>query len=277
MPERLILVTGATDGIGRQTALELLRRGARVIVHGRTAEKAAATCEALGHGGAADRVEPAHADLSSLDEVRGLASDILARHERIDVLLNNAGLFLNERRQTADGYENTFAVNHLAPFLLTHLLLPALRRSEGARVIMVSSIAHNRGRINFDDLHSSHYFHGYTAYASSKLANVLFAYELARRLADTAITSNALHPGVISTKLLRTAFGTTGDTLEQGARTLVRLALDPALTKATGRYFSDEQEAQSSTASHDRELQRRLYDVSVALTGAPPIAISAAG
>ncbi|UQA60973.1 SDR family oxidoreductase [Polyangium aurulentum] len=271
MPEPLILVTGATDGIGRQTALELLRRGARVLVHGRNAEKASATCEALRRQTASDRVEVEHADLSSMAEVRALADRVLARHEKIDVLLNNAGVFLHERHLTAEGHETTFAVNHLAPFLLTHLLLPALERSDAARIVTVSSIAHNRGQIDFNDLTSSRYYHGYTAYASSKLANILFAYELSRRLRGTKITSNVLHPGVITTKLLRTGFGTGGGTLEQGAATSVRLATDPSLAQVTGKYFADEREAKSSALSHDRALQRRLYDVSAQLTGVAPL------
>jgi NAD(P)-dependent dehydrogenase (short-subunit alcohol dehydrogenase family) len=272
MPDPLILVTGATDGIGRQTALELLRRGARVVVHGRTSAKAAATCEALRKESASDRLEPAHGDLSSMAEVKGLAERLLARHDRLDVLINNAGVFLHERKVTADGHESTFAVNHLAPFLLTHLLLPALGKSDAARVVTVSSIAHNRGRIDFDDLGSARYYHGYTAYASSKLANVLFAYELARRLGGAPITSNALHPGVITTKLLRTGFGTGGGSLEQGAATSVKLALDPKLARATGKYFADEREASSSALSHDRALQRRLYDVSAEITGVTTLA-----
>ncbi|HVK67802.1 MAG TPA: SDR family oxidoreductase [Polyangium sp.] len=265
--QRIVLVTGATDGIGRQTALELLQRGARVVVHGRTAAKTNAVCEALARESHSNELVPVAADLSSMSSIRAFAAEVAGRVERLDVLLNNAGVFMHERKLTEDGFEMTFAVNHLAPFLLTHLLLPQLRASDGGRIVTVSSIAHNRGQIDFSDLTSERYFHGYTAYATSKLANVLFAYEMGRRLGGTRITSNALHPGVIGTKLLRSGFGMGGGTVAQGAATSVRLATDPTLAGVTGKYFSDEHEEASSKASHDRALQRRLYEVSAKLVG----------
>lgn len=267
MEKPVILVTGATDGIGRQTALELLRKGARVLVHGRTEQKAVAVAETLAKDSGSSDVMVVSADLSSMSEVRRLANDVANRIDRLDVLLNNAGVFMSERRVTADGFEMTFAVNHLAPFLLTHLLLPQLKKSEQGRIVTVSSIAHSRGRIDFNDLTAAGYYHGYTAYAASKLANVLFAYEMARRIQGSSMTSNVLHPGVIATKLLRTGFGGGGGPLEEGAATSVRLALDPALAAVTGKYFADRREQVSSAMSHDRELQRRLYDVSAKLVG----------
>jgi len=267
MDQRIILVTGATDGIGRQTALELLRRGARVLVHGRTAAKAARVVDELSRETDSSALSPVFADLSSMAEVRRLAADVEARTDRLDALVNNAGVFLHERTLTVDGFETTFAVNHLAPFLLTHLLLSHLRRSHAGRIVTVSSIAHSRGRIDFDDLTSERYYHGYAAYAASKLANVLFAYEMARRLQGSHVTSNALHPGVITTKLLRSGFGSSGASVAQGAATSVKLATDPALASTTGKYFADEREQSSSAASHDRALQRRLYDVSSKLVG----------
>jgi len=267
MDQRVILVTGATDGIGRQTALELLRRGAHVLVHGRNAAKTSKVAQELARESGSSTLSSVAADLSSMAEVRRLAQEIEASVGRIDVLVNNAGVFLHERQTTVDGHEVTFAVNHLAPFLLTHLLLPKLRQSEQGRIVMVSSIAHSRGRIEFDDLKSEKYFHGYTAYATSKLANVLFAYEMARRLSNSPITSNALHPGVITTKLLKTGFGTTGASLAQGAATSVKLAMDPTLKATTGKYFADEREQRSSSTSHDQQLQQRLYKVSCELVG----------
>lgn len=267
MDQRVILVTGATDGIGRQTALELLRRGARVLVHGRNAAKTSKVAEELAKESGSPSLAPVSADLSSMAEVRRLAKDVEVSIERLDALVNNAGVFLHERQTTVDGFETTFAVNHLAPFLLTHLLLPKLRQSVQGRIVMVSSIAHSRGRLDLDDLTSEKYFHGYTAYATSKLANVLFAYEMAHRLGPSPITSNALHPGVITTKLLKTGFGTTGASLAQGAATSVKLAMDPALKTTTGKYFADEREQTSSSTSHDRQLQRRLYEVSCGLVG----------
>jgi retinol dehydrogenase-14 len=273
MNKRVVLVTGATDGIGRQTALELLRRGARVFVHGRTAEKASAvTAELAKESGSADLVAMS-ADLSSMSEVRRLANDVAAQTDRLDVLLNNAGVFLHERRLTEGGLETTMAVNHLAPFLLTHLMLPLLRKSEQGRIVTVSSIAHSRGRIDVHDLTFAGYYHGYTAYAASKLANVLFAYEMAHRLKGTAITSNTLHPGVIATKLLRTGFGSGGGSLAEGAATSIKLAMDPGLGTVTGKYFADEREQASSPASHDRQLQRRLYEVSAKVVGIEGLAV----
>lgn len=265
--QRVVLVTGATDGIGRQTALDLMKLGFRVLVHGRTREKAEAVSEALVNEAGAGEADFVFADLSSMAEVRRLADDTLARTDKLDVLINNAGVFLHERTLTVDGFEATFAINHLAPFLLTHLLLPALRKAPAARLITVSSIAHSRGNIDFGDLRLERHYHGYSAYAASKLANVLFAYEMARRLSGSSITSNVLHPGVIGTKLLRSGFGMGGGTLSQGAATSVRLASDPALGKVTGKYFADTKAAPSSPASHDAGLAKRLYEESAKLVG----------
>jgi NAD(P)-dependent dehydrogenase (short-subunit alcohol dehydrogenase family) len=204
MPEKVMLVTGATDGIGKATALELARRGARVIIHGRSVEKVARAKDDISRAASAAQVETAIADLGSLDQVRALAGDLLARFDRLDGLIHNAGVFMNERKLSADGFELTFAVNHLAPFVLTRELLPLLRASH-SRVITVASVAHNRGQIDFDDLNAARGFDGYRAYAQSKLANVLFANELAERERDY-LTSNSLHPGVIGTKLLKAGF-----------------------------------------------------------------------
>jgi retinol dehydrogenase 14 len=251
---RTILVTGATDGIGKETARVLVKQGARVLVHGRTSEKAERVAREL-------KAEAVFGDLSSMAEVRALAAQIPA----VDVVVHNAGVFMNSRTPTVDGFETTFAVNHLAPFLLTQLLLPSLRDRDDARVVVVSSVAHNTGRVDLNDLQMTRGYDGYRAYATSKLMNVLFAYEMARR--EPTIAFNALHPGVISTKLLRTGFGMGGAPLETGARTSVKVATDPALRGVTGKYFSDERETTSSGASHDRDLQRALYEKSLALAG----------
>ncbi len=260
----IILVTGATDGIGRQTALELARKGAHVLVHGRNEKKARAAVEALRNAGS---VEPVVGDLSSLAEVRALARTI----RDVDVVVHNAGVFMNRRETSADGLELTFAVNHLAPFVLTHELLPILRSKPEARVVVVASMAHSGGRIDFGDLQLEREYDGYRAYATSKLMNVMFAYDLARRLRGTKIAVNALHPGVISTKLLHTGFGAGGASLEQGARTSVHVATDPALAGVTGKYFSDAREASSSRASHDERVQRELYRVSCELGSVVPL------
>ena len=261
-----ILVTGATDGIGRQTALELGRLGHSVLVHGRSAAKADATATALRQEAPQARFTPVHADLGRLDDVRRLGSEL--GDAKLDVLLHNAGVFQKTREVTVDGFEVTFAVNHLAPFLLTHLLLPSLPKS--GRVVLVSSVAHQRGKIDFEDLQSTRHFDGYGTYAASKLANVLFCGELARRLGP-APSVFALHPGVIGTKLLTSGFGVGGASLEEGARTSVYAATDPSLAGTTDRYFSDGRPAKPSAASQDPATQRRLYEKSAELVGISPL------
>lgn len=235
----IVLVTGATDGIGRETARELVRRGANVIVHGRSAAKANAVraeLEGIVRGSA---LEPVLGDFSKLASVRAMGEALAARPERIDVLLNNAGVFLNDRETTEDGFEATFAVNHLAPFLLTHLLLPRLSDGQPARIVNVSSVAHSRGSIDLRKIGSADGFEPYRAYATSKLANVLFTVELARRIGPGPLVVNALHPGVVSTKLLTEGFRMRGsDSLAEGAATSVALALAPELASVTGRYFA---------------------------------------
>ncbi len=271
MTDRAYLVTGATDGIGRHTALTLARRGGRVLVHGRTLQKAESTRDALRAEAKTDRIEAVAADLGSFEQVRALAREVAALAPRLDVLINNAGVFMKERRLSADGFELTFAVNHLAPFLLTHLLLPQLRESDEPRVVNVSSVAHNRGAIDFGDLNMERGFDGYKSYAASKLMNVLFSFDLARRLGSPFVAVNALHPGVIGTKLLHEGFGMSGGSLESGSATSLRLATDPALARTSGKYFSDQREATASRAAHDRAAQDRLYSVSAGLTGVEPL------
>jgi NAD(P)-dependent dehydrogenase (short-subunit alcohol dehydrogenase family) len=269
-----VLVTGATDGIGRETARELARRGARVIVHGRRADKAEAVKEEIEALAGAAMPAALVGDLSSLAGVRAMAGSLLARGEGVDVLLNNAGVYLNEAEASADGFELTFAVNHLAPFLLTHLLLPRLRESAGPRVVSVSSMAHARGQISVSglgSLGSTEGFEPYAAYALSKLANVLFTVELARRLGPS-VAVNALHPGVVSTKLLTEGFGMRGgDSLGEGAATSVRLALAPELAQVTGRYFAHGKEAPMAAAGRDHALVRAFYEKSCELTGVAPL------
>lgn len=265
-----IMVTGATDGIGRLTARQLAERGARVLVHGRTHDKAARTAATLEAESGLAVFEPVYGDFASLAEVRELAAMVQARHPRLDVLVNNAGVYLHERALSADGFELTLAVNQLAPFALSHLLLPALLASGQGRIVNVASIAHRRGQIALDDVDLAQGFDGYRAYAASKLMNVLTTYELARRLIGRPVTVNALHPGVISTKLLREGFGMEGEPLARGAAGEVKLALDPALAGVSGRYFDIGELAASSRASQDEALQRAVYQLCVERTGVDP-------
>jgi NAD(P)-dependent dehydrogenase (short-subunit alcohol dehydrogenase family) len=261
------LVTGATDGIGKQTALELAKTGATVLVHGRSEPRAIDTVKALGKG---DFV-PVWGDLSSLAEVAALADRVLQKHPVIDVLLNNAGVFMKERKLTADGFETTMAVNHFAHFVLTHRLLPALKAAKQGRVVHVSSMAHMRGGIDLGDLTFAKDFSGYGAYSASKLANVLFSNALAARLKSTKVTSNSLHPGVIKTKLLKTGFGSGGASLESGTVTSVYCATAGELSRVSGEYFSDGQQAVASREGRDVKLQEAFYALSCKLTGVTPL------
>jgi len=269
----LILITGATDGIGRETALQLARRGADVVVHGRDPARVAAVVAAVAQVAGRPAPEPVLADLASFADIRRAAASFLARGITLDVLLHNAGVFAKARQLTPDGHELTFAVNHLAPFLLTSLLLPSLQQARAGRVVVVSSIAHTRGVVDFDDLDAARGFDGYTAYASSKLMNVLFANELAQRMAASTATrrifANSLHPGVVATKLLKTGFGMSRgqDDHAEGAATSVHLALSPDVEGISGRYFVRCAEATPAPRARDVEDARRLWEVSARLTG----------
>jgi retinol dehydrogenase 14 len=269
---RTVLVTGATAGIGKATALGLAAMGAHVAITGRDrgrTEGAAGEIRAATGG----QVDAFVADLSSQSEVRRLADDVLQSLDRIDVLLNNAGGYWNTRHITADELERTFAVNHLAPFLLTNLLLDRLKQSSPARVITVSSHAHAEGRIDFDDLQNERSYSGVRAYNQSKLANILFTYELARRLQSTSVTANALHPGVVSTsfgaedpsrvqRLFVPFMRPFMKTPTQGAATSIHLASAPDLEQVTGRYFVHSKPKKSSPASYDEAAAARLWQVS---------------
>lgn len=262
------LVTGATDGIGLQTAIELAQRGARVLVHGRSEQKARTAAQAVQSHVPQASVTPVWGDFSRLGEVRALAAQVQREAPVLDVLVNNAGVFMKERTLTPDGYEATLQVNHLAPFLLTTLLLPQLKAAPQGRVVNVSSMAHARGRVVLDDLQSERRFDGYGAYALSKLLNVHFTHELARRLGGTKVTTYALHPGVISTKLLRTGFGMGGSDLATGARTSVYCATAPELAQVSGRYYSDAREAAEAPHANKPELEAQLWERSQALIDA---------
>jgi retinol dehydrogenase 14 len=277
MTGRTVLVTGGSGGIGRATALGLAAMGAHLAITGRDrgrTEDAVREIRAAGSG----QVDVFVADLSSESQVRRLAGEVLQSLPRIDVLVNNAGGYWNTRHVTADGLERTFATNHLAPFLLTNLLLDRLKDNAPARVVTVSSNVQAIGRIDFEDLQGERSYSGARAYNQSKLANVLFTYELARKLQATSVTANALHPGMV-----RTSFGAEDPSSAQrlftpfmrpfmkapgrGAATSIHLASEPDLEQVTGRYFASSKPRRSSRRSYDQAAATRLWQVSADLAG----------
>jgi NAD(P)-dependent dehydrogenase (short-subunit alcohol dehydrogenase family) len=265
---RTVLVTGATDGLGRATAHELARRGATVLVHGRSRERAETVAgevaAAAGEGPVAVHV----ADLGSLAQVRRLAEEVEREHERLDVLVNNAGIISSTRRESDEGYELTFAVNYLSHFLLAERLLGLLRRSAPARIVNVSSIG--QAPLDFDDLMLERGYDDFRAYAQSKLGQIMFTFELADRLraeGEDGVTVNALHPATLmDTKMVREGFGRARSTVAEGAEAVVRLAVGDDVEGVTGRFFDGTREAAAQPQAYDAEARRRLWAVSEELT-----------
>jgi NAD(P)-dependent dehydrogenase (short-subunit alcohol dehydrogenase family) len=276
MQGRVCMVTGATSGIGLITARVLARQGATLAAVGRNAERTAATVEQLIQETGNPAIEGLVADLSAQAQVRRLAHEFQQRYGRLDVLVNNAGAIFAARQLSPDGIEMTFALNHLGYFLLTHLLLDSLRGSVPARIVNVSSEAHRRGRVDFGDLQGQRRYGGWRAYAQSKLANLLFTYELARRLEGSGVTVNALHPGFVATRFGNNNRGLAGLALrlaklaalspEDGAQTIISLAAAPEVEGVSGKYFVKQKAVQSSQASYDRQAAQRLWRISCELS-----------
>jgi retinol dehydrogenase 14 len=277
MTGRTVLVTGGTGGIGLATAVGLAVLGARVGITGRDRARGEAAAADIRAASGNPAVDVFTADLSWQAQVRRLAGEVLDAYPRLDVLVNNVGGFWAHRHVTADGLEQTFALNHLAPFLLTNLLLERLRASAPARVVTVSSGAHATGRIDFADLQGSAAYSGQRAYSASKLANIMFTYELARRLDGTGVTANVLHPGVV-----RTNFGAEDQagikailpllrpflkSPAAGAATTIYLASSTQVDGVTGRYFANRKPKTSAKASYDTAAAARLWNVSADLVG----------
>ena len=261
-----ILITGATDGIGKQTALELAKMQNEIIVHGRNEERGRKTVEELKNLSANENIHYLNADLSSFEEIKNMAVQVKKNFSHLDVLINNAGVFENDKTILTNGLEKTFMVNHMAYFALTLQLIDLLRNSDEARIVNVSSMA-QAGTIDFDNLNGEKYFDGYNAYAVSKLANVLFTYKLARLLNGTNVTANCLHPGVIRTKLLHAGWGSGGSSTAEGAKTSVFLATDDSVKGKSGLYFVNSQERKSSAISYDQKIQDRLWEISLETAG----------
>ena len=275
MHGKVCVVTGASSGIGRVAALGLAERGAAVVLVCRNEERGAPVLEEIEQRGGAGSATLLTADLSSQRQVRQVAAAFRERFDRLDVLINNAGVAgWGTRQVTEEGLETTFAVNHLAPFLLTNLLLDRLKASAPARVVTVSSAAHKNCTLDFEDLQGERRYSGFGAYSRSKLANILFTRELSRRLEGSGVTANCLHPGVVATGIFRNLPGWMRAILvsplvlspEKGADTMLYLATAPEVAEVSGRYFVRRKTVPSSRASRDAEAARRLWEASEALT-----------
>lgn len=273
MSGKTCLVTGATSGIGEVAALELAREGARLVLVGRSREKAEATADRIRREAGNPAVQYLLADLSSRAEVRRLADEIKARHPRLDVLVNNAGAMFAPRRESVDGIEMTWALNHLAYFRLTDLLLDTLKAGAPSRVVSVASDAHRMvSGINFDDVQGKKSYKAFRIYGQSKLANILFTRELARRLEGTGVTANCLHPGFVATNFttgegwlywaMKQAARVMAVTPERGAQTTVYLASSPEVGGTSGGYFAKSRPAKTTAAGRDDRAARRLWELS---------------
>ena len=282
MNSKIILITGATNGIGKQAALELLKLGAEVIIVGRDDIKTRKVSAELKTTSGSDKVDMLIADLSAMDDIRRIATEFRSKYDRLNVLLNNAGAVFSNYQQSVDGYEMTFALNHISYYLLTHLLLDILKRTADAqgeaRIINVSSSAHRNATLRLDNLQDESGYSFMNSYGASKLMNVLFTYELARRLDDTAVTVNAVHPGLVDTGfghntgrlwsvLIKAAQKLFAISPQQGAETLVYLASSPDAAGISGKYWNEKQQKRSSDNSYDREQQTRLWAFSAEATG----------
>ncbi len=275
LERKSILVTGATRGIGLVTARELARLGGQVTIVSRNAQKCALTAERI-KSETGNPIEYIAADLSSLSGIMQAASAFKQRHTHLDVLINNAGAIFMKRLVTVDGLEMTFALNHLSYFLLTNLLLDALKAGPSARVINVSSTAHYNAHIDFDDLQGEKHYQGYKAYGQSKLANLLFTYELARILEASSVTVNALHPGFVATGFARNngpiynlGMRLVGPVFarnpEKGAQTSIYLASSPEVEGLSGKYFKDCRAIRSSQESYNLEVAKKIWRISLEL------------
>jgi retinol dehydrogenase 12 len=277
MEGKTCIVTGANSGIGEVTTRELARMGADVVMICRSEDKARAAVARIKEEVPDAKLEVLLADMSSLAAVRKVAAEFLASHDKLDVLVNNAGIYLPKRFESVDGFEMTFATNHLGPFLLTNLLLDVLAATGGARVVNVSSEGHRQGRLNFDDLQAEKRFNGIRVYCTSKLLNVYFSNELARRAAERGITSNSLHPGAIASGFAQDEPGAfkwlmkLGSPFlispEKGAQTQIYLASSPDVADVTGEYYAKSRAKRPAGRSLDADAGVRLWDVSAELVG----------
>ena len=278
MAGKTCLVTGATAGIGRVTATALAAQGAEVIIVGRNQPKTEYEAQQIQSESGSTAVHYLLADFADLQQIRDLAAAFKRQYAQLDVLVNNAGAFFNSRQATPYGVEMTLLVNHLAPFLLTHLLLEKLQASASARIVNVSSDAHKQDRMDFDDLGFEKGYFGIKAYGRSKLANIFFTYELARRLENSSVTVNALHPGHVATDIWKSSFPLLGPVIkwvlgwfaltpEEGADNSIYLATSGEVATISGKYFVKRQPTPSSAISYDEEIAKKLWQISADLVG----------
>ena len=278
MKDRVCMITGANSGIGRATALELAKMGATLVMVARDQQKGESAMSEIRKATGNDSIDLLLADLSSLQSVRELAQRFQAKYPRLHVLINNAGLFNQRRHVTPDGYEATFTINYLAPFLLTNLLLDELKSSAPSRIVNVSSVGHYNGHIDFEDLNMEKNYGGWRAYQQSKLALVLFTRELAKKLQGTGVTVNSVHPGTVATNIWSRPMGPLGFIMsvpklfmtspKKGAETVVYLASSPEAVKTSGEYWDKLKVKKSSEESYNEEVAKRLWEVSAKLTSA---------
>ena len=269
---KTIVVTGANAGIGKETAVALAAMGARVAMVARDEAKGRVAADEVRERAKSDAVELYLADFASFASTRAFAAKFLAEHDRLDVLVNNAGLLLPSRSVTADGFESMFGINHLGYFLTTHLLLPILKKTAPSRIVVVASEAHRRQKLDFDDLQSERSFSSFGTYGRSKLCNIYFTYELAERLAGSGVTVNCLHPGVVATDFGQKKPGLISVlvkvakpflmTAEKGAATQIHLASSPEVAGVSGKYFDKKKPVSSSKESRDPTARKRLWEVS---------------
>jgi NAD(P)-dependent dehydrogenase (short-subunit alcohol dehydrogenase family) len=277
MNGKVILITGSTSGIGKASAVALASMGAEVVIVGRNEERGERAADEVRRESGNEKVSLMLVDLSVQADVRRLAEEFKERHDRLDVLVNNAGLVQSKRTETPDGIETQLAINHLAPFLLTNLLLGLLKASGPSRIVTVSSDAHRWAKLDLDDLQSRKRYRGMQVYGTTKLANILFTRELAERLEGTGVAANAMHPGGVNTNfgsnqggpmsLLFRAFKPFMRTPEQGADTLIYLASSPEVEGMTGKYLADRKVKVASDVAYDETLQKKLWEASEELTG----------